>query len=244
MIAENEDLRKQAFPLVHQIYIADIEGKVPASILRTAKFCGQNHRIWNLESIRKFLRTTYPDPEYLQTFDKLKPYAYKADFARYCLLNYFGGYYVDASVVNFKPFETMGVDMLVFRDGYSSRTFSSWNVSNGIFFSVPNNDVLKNAINQVISNVRVEYYGKHPTWPTGPGVFGKALARSGDKINLEVGSLVYRTIRRNSYLLPSGKVCARGKRRIFRLWPLNTLKIEQGEFSNYGKLWKTKNCYM
>jgi mannosyltransferase OCH1-like enzyme len=243
MIPQRKDLRIQIFPVVHQIFLSEIEREIPASVLKIAKYCGPNHRLWNLESIRKFLGTEYTDPKFLYTFDKLKPYAYKADFARYCILNFFGGYYVDVSVVNFKPFETSGLDMLVFRDGYASECHSSWNVSNGIFFSVPNNEVLKNAIKQVTSNVRDEYYGKHPTWPTGPSVFGKALARSGDKINLEVGELRYRTIRRNTYLLPNGKVCARGKRRIFRLWPLNMLENVRSKFSNYGKLWRNKDCY-
>lgn len=231
------------FPLVHQIYISDVKDDVPASVLRTAKLCGRNHRIWNIELIREFLIAEYPDPRFIQTFDKLKPYAYKADFARYCILNYFGGYYVDASIVNFKPFKVSGVDMLVFRDGYSSESHSSWNVSNGMFYSIPNNDVLKEAINQVISNVKVDYYGKHPTWPTGPSVFGKALALNGDKINLQVGILIYRTIWRNAFLLPNGDVCARGKRRIHRHWLLNILKVERSEFSNYGKSWKRKDCY-
>lgn len=243
MVSDGKDLRIQAFPLVHQVYISNVKDDVPASVLRTAEKFGTNYRLWNLESIRKFLYTTYPDPKYLQTFDKLKPYAYKADFARYCIVNHFGGYYVDASVVNFKHFETKSVDMVVFRDGFSRESYSTWNVSVGIFYSIPNNDVLKNAIKQIISNVKTEYYGKHPTWPTGPSVFGKALALYGVKINLEVGNLVYRSIRRNVYFLPNGKVCGRGKRRIMRIWPFNILKINRGEYSNYTKLWKHKECY-
>ena len=244
MVVEGKVLNTRVFHIVHQIYISDVEGYVPKAMLRTARRFGSNHRIWNLESIRKFLSTTYPDPKYLHTFDTLKPYAYKADFARYCILNHFGGYYVDALIENFKSFETSGTDMVVFRDGFSSDTYSSWNVANGLFFSIPNNVVLQNAIKQVISNVKAEYYGKHPTWPTGPSVFGKALANSGDKINLEVGELVYRKIRRNTFLLPNGKVCARGKRRIFRLWPLSIININRSYLSNYTKLWRRKDCFM
>ena len=54
------------------------------------------HKIYNNEMCRDFLFEF--DKETLISYDTLKPYAYKADLTRLCLLHEYGGWYFDISL--------------------------------------------------------------------------------------------------------------------------------------------------
>jgi mannosyltransferase OCH1-like enzyme len=119
------------FPLVHQIAFTSrpdlfIPNKYSLEIKR--QFGEENYRLWNLEKSREFLRDYYPN-EVVSAFDCLKPYAYKSDLTRLCILNHFGGIYADMSVNKLGTFSTKDRNMVIFRDGNSDRT--SWKVSDG-----------------------------------------------------------------------------------------------------------------
>ena len=227
------------FPLIHQIaFSTSPELYIPNKHSLTIKkqFGEENYRLWDLEYARDFLKEQYSN-SVLSTFDYLKPYAYKSDLIRYCLINTFGGIYADVSVSRLNTFSTEGRDMVIFADGNSDRT--SWKVGNSFFYSKPNNPILSEAIEQIVSNVRNNYYGHDPHFPTGPSVFGRAIAKYGTEIDLLVGQYWWFKYRKNKYVLPGNQVVARHKRGGANKGGISGI---QGG-NNYNEMWLSRKIY-
>jgi mannosyltransferase OCH1-like enzyme len=200
------------FPLIHQIAFTsrpDLYTPNKYSLEIKRKFGEENYRLWGLDTARDFLKEQYPS-SVLSAFDCLKPYAYKSDLMRYCLINRIGGIYADVSVSRLKSFSTEGRDMVIFRDGNSDRT--SWKVANGFFYSKPDSPILSEAIEQIIYNVRNRYYGHDPHFIGGPSVFGRAIAKYGTEADLLIGQHCWFEFRKNKFVLPGNQVVARNKR--------------------------------
>jgi mannosyltransferase OCH1-like enzyme len=227
------------FPLLHQIaFTSRPDLYVPNKYsLRIKKQVGQeNYRLWDFESCRDFLKAYYPNA-IIRAFDDLKPFAYKSDLARLCIINYFGGIYADVSVNRLKIFSTKGREMVIFRDGNSDRT--SWKVGNSFFYSKPNNLILNEAIEQIISNARNKYYGHDPHFPTGPSVFGRAVSKYGMELDLLVGQYWWFKYRKNKYVLPGNQVVARHKRG--GSFKGGVSGILGG--NNYNEMWAARTVY-
>jgi hypothetical protein len=200
------------FPFMHQIAFTSRPGVYNLSknsLKIKAQFGEDNYRLWSLEAANNFLRDFYPT-SVVSAFDTLTPYAFKSDLVRYCLVNTFGGTYSDLSICRLKTFSAQGHDMVIFRDGNSNRT--SWKVNNSLFYSKPNNPILIDAIEQIVSNVGNRYYGHDPHFNTGPSVFGRATAKFGNDMDLLVGQYLWLKHRKNKFVLPGNNVVARGKR--------------------------------
>jgi mannosyltransferase OCH1-like enzyme len=227
------------FPLVHQVsFSSRPDLNIPNEYSREIKrqFGEENYRLWDLENARDFLKEQYSN-SVLSAFDYLKPYAYKTDLIRYCLINTFGGIYADVSVSRLKTFSTEGRDMVIFADGNFDRT--SWKVGNSFFYSKPNNPILSEAIEQIVFNVRNKYYGHDPHFPTGPSVFGRAIAKYGTEIDLLVGQYWWFKYQKNKYVLPGNHVVARHKRGGANKGGISGI---QGG-NNYNEMWFNRKIY-
>lgn len=170
---------------VTQVYFNDANLAPPGPILdcmETVKKCIHQfpHVLYNLESARCFLFDKM-GPEVVAAFDKLNPYAYKADLFRYCVLYMVGGWYFDSAVrANVNVVIPEGCNSVAFRD-FPLVTNSAWSVSNGVMFSRPKNPVYETAINLVLENCKKLYYGTCNLCPTGPVLLGRAFAIIGDQ---------------------------------------------------------------
>lgn len=227
------------YPLVHQIAFSEKPKQFTPnkdSVSIKESFGSENYRLWNLELTSDFLDENY-GTYILNAFHKIKPFAFKANLARYCILNHFGGLYADLSVGKVKPFEASNLDMIVFRDGNSDKT--SWKVMNAFFFSKPNSLVLQDSIEEIMSNVRRKFYGHDPHFIGGPSVFGRSVAKYGLDCNLLVGQYYWHRYRRNKYLLPSNNVVARGK--VGGKFLGGISGVVGG--NNYNEMWKERNVY-
>lgn len=130
------------------------------------------HKLFGYAELFSFIEEKFSQ-EVLRAFLELKPYAYKADLARYCVLYEYGGIYADLSYYFLRSLPMDARRVVVFRDFMWS---SPWDVSNGVFSVPPRHKALEVAIQMVCANVRRGYYGNTPLCPTGPALFGKALA--------------------------------------------------------------------
>ncbi len=79
-------------------------------------WAGPAYQLHNHESLRQFLHDHY-DSELLQAFDRLRPYAYRADLGRYALLFQQGGWYFDIGTrlqtpLQFRP----EIELVLFRE--------------------------------------------------------------------------------------------------------------------------------
>ena len=227
------------YPLLHQIVLSSsdrFEKPNEAAQRNLTTFGPSNYRIWNSKDISSLLETHY-DESVLSTFHKLKPLSYKADLARYCILNHFGGLYADLSVHNIRKFATDEYDMVIFRDLNSANT--SWKVATHFFFSKPNNPVLLDAIEQCVDNVKNSFFGLDPHSPTGPSVLGRSVAKYGEEMNFLVGHYYWLRHRHNKYILPGHGLVARHKRG--GRYQGGQSGVQGG--NNYNRLWIEKDIY-
>jgi len=142
-----------------------------------------SHQIYSLKMLSEFIASNFTEDVY-NALNRLKPYAFKADLAKYCLLYEYGGIYSDISFYFCKKISWDSKKIVVFRDHMWS---SPWDTSNGVIIAPKKHPALKKAIELVCKNVLNKYYGPTPLCPTGPALFGKALASTCDPGEITTG---------------------------------------------------------
>lgn len=148
---------------------------------------GLQHVLYDDNTIRDLLSANF-DRGVSAAYERLNPYAYKADLARYCILYHHGGVYSDISYYFVRSWLPRNGKLAIFRDFLSS---SPWDTSNGVIAAPPGHKALQKAIDLVCANVRARYYGATSLCPTGPTMFGKALALTCDPEELIAGQAAW-----------------------------------------------------
>ncbi|WP_256869117.1 glycosyltransferase [Sphingobium lactosutens] len=135
------------------------------------------YRLWTHDDLRDFMTQAFP-PEVCQAFDGLRPYAYKADLGRLCLLHAMGGLYSDISFFWMEPLRPPPSAAIVsFLDVRSSSP--AWTaLSNGIIWARPKRREIEIAIEMILANCRNRYYGLNSLHPTGPALLGRAFVKA------------------------------------------------------------------
>jgi len=124
-----------------------------------------HYQLYGDKECETFIRDHF-EPGVLNAFQKLIPGAYKADLFRYCILFIFGGIYLDIKYYGVNDFKLIYLtDKEYFvRDIESSGS----GIYNAFMVAYPGNPILKKAIDQIVENVKTEYYGLNYFCPTGP----------------------------------------------------------------------------
>ena len=172
------------FPIC-QILIADIPvgAEVTTPLMETnaasfrAAYPDSPYHLYLKEELADFIAQHFP-AVVARAFHALKPQAFKADLARYCLLHQLGGLYSDLSYLHLRGIEPpAGTQMVVFRDipGHPS-----WAVSNALIYAKPGDAVLEHAIDRIVRHHKQGFTGVHPLEITGPYLFGRVLAECAD----------------------------------------------------------------
>lgn len=167
---------------VHQILLSHggIDRKPDSRISDLRSKLHGEYRLWLEDDIISLLENSY-GPKVLEAYQTLKPLAYKADLARYCIIHSFGGWYVDLFVTlsdirDLKNFSS-DTEALLFREMLVPPGGSLLSVLNTIFwFRDPGSKVLDNLINSIADNVLNRDYGTHPFSITGSIAFGREVA--------------------------------------------------------------------
>ena len=235
---------------VFQIYLTDEECALPPvmkarSETIAALFENSIHTLHTNASLRNFIRDNYPE-DVLAAYDKLVPYSYKADLARYCLLNKMGGWYFDIGLhttlkrVVMKGIENL--DMIVFSDIHKF-TGTIWSALSGCFYSKPDNPVLQKAIDLIVKNCKTEYYGRTYLDPTGPNLFGRALAEVGGDMNIVYGSHIELTpgfkFTNEAIVMHDGEILAYCKNGV----GADLTCLGGKGVNNYAELWISRKVY-
>jgi hypothetical protein len=142
------------------------------------------YRLFTRAEIVELIEKNFP-PIVLEAFHAMRPYAYQADLARYCILFLYGGLYADLSYFFLSPVTCTEDKATVFRGKLIS---SPWDTSNGIIFAPPRHKALARAIQLVCANVKRRYYGLNALCPTGPALIGKAFAMTCEAEDLRTGA--------------------------------------------------------
>ena len=168
---------------IHQIVIVDGYG-MPAMLsegaqerTRQLKACypGAAHTLWTGAMLRELIAFHFGG-EVVRAFDSLKPYAYKCDLARYCLLHTQGGLYSDLGIEHHAPWRIpTSANIAGFKEVCLERE-ARFDVGNSILWAKPHCVTLERAIDRVVENCRNRFIGLSKLDPTGPGLLGWAWA--------------------------------------------------------------------
>ena len=204
---------------ITQIFISTTEsepGRPLQECIQSVKRCfpESEHKLYNNQEIEEFIEKHY-DKELLDVYKDIKPFAYKADLARLCILSIVGGWYVDIGVTWTIPL-TIPDDIQLFalrdRNHYCK---SSWACCNAIIFAREQHPALRCGIEIIRGNFKSKYYGATPLCPTGPNVWGKAIAKmaeSTETLFADVCELTPRHPHKNlAYVTEDGKIFAFAK---------------------------------
>ncbi|MFT8344944.1 glycosyltransferase family 32 protein [Gluconobacter oxydans] len=242
---------------IHQILIQ--EGKKPVAKLpklidfnsREARRLhpGAEYILWDNDKISQFLKENFDAPVY-ETYKNITAFAYKADLARYCILYVMGGMYID-----------LGIRMMNFwgipkEKGFSTFkelcfTAESWTImQNGLIWSLPKRRELEICIEWIVKNYNNKFYGTTPLCPTGPVMYGRAIAAAmveqGQSLTADdqwIGEYRWTTpeggMKNDAYVSPDHKIIA------FRtkLVPGDLSHLGLSGTNNYKEIWLSRQMY-
>jgi len=207
------------------------------------------YKLWCGEELRDLIRHNF-DANVLGAFDTLKPYSYKCDLARFCLLYVYGGLYVDLAVrlLNLWTIpKSCGV--AAFTEMYPG--MRSWTATQtSLLWSRPGRTEWAMAIAQIVENCRLRYYGPHDHYPTAGAVLGRAFAaamaskgQTNESDDQWVGEVRYVTPEASyqnvTYVSPDRLLVGlRTKNNTGDLSQFKLLGI-----NNYVKIWKQRKVY-
>ena len=141
---------------VSQIFLSDLDESLPSFLSASidsikTKFADSNHKVYNNQELRDFISINYP-PRVLWAYDTLRPYSYKSDLGRFCLLYIKGGWYFDIAIkCLLRPNIAENTDLICFRDE-QRHSLTSWAVAGGIIWSRPGNSILLKAVELIVLN--------------------------------------------------------------------------------------------
>ena len=127
------------------------------------------YRFFDDTDCREFIKQNFEE-EVLDTFDMLYPGAFKADLFRYCYIYIHGGCYFDNKYILRVPLRN-----IIKKDDNNAYCKDRGDdlMFNSIIMSVKNAPELKNCINNIVENVKNNFYGSMSLEPTGPKLFNK-----------------------------------------------------------------------
>lgn len=205
-----------------------------------------DHYFLRNDEIHDFIKSEFGG-DVVYAYEKLRPYAYRADLVRYCLIYKYGGWYFDVSVkINNLPTVVGSHKYVVFREPPAAGDVS-YGVNNAAFYSESGQLFLEHAILTVIDNCKRNYYGSNCLNVTGPGVFGKMISQYGNHEDGLVGDYIQLTPahpRKNmAFVLPSGDIAAWGKSTAGSLNGISLNSLGAVGTNSYAHMWAGKDIY-
>lgn len=168
---------------IHQILIVDgfatpkkIGSALTSSMASLKRlYPSANHTLWNGDALRTYIVAKFGS-DVTKAFDRLKPYAYKADLGRYCLLYETGGLYSDVPLMHKQAWRIpTGMGFAAFKEPFPWMEDPN-GVTNCLLWAKPKRPELELIIHKVVAHCRDRFYGRSSLDPTGPWLLGKVCA--------------------------------------------------------------------
>lgn len=195
-------------------------------------------KIWSGNDCRKYLKDNFPT-QVLQCFDSLKPYAFKADFVRYCILYNEGGWYSDLKedpLVSFNDINNNNYSFIGIVDLGIQYCLDNFCLQNAFFACIPKHPLLKNCMESVINNCKNKFYGNYNLEPTGPRLFGKEFEKiSTLPSNILMGYFIHD--------IPGGSHYINNKKIMIHKCSNCIQGNDWKHGNNWQKMWMEKNIY-
>ena len=175
---------------IHQILINDTN-KLPDEFPEYHNICykqiknlypNAEYHLYSGEEIEEIIKSNFED-DVFTAYKKLKPYSYKGDLARFCLLYLYGGLYIDLNVKLINTIPNLDkLNFFAFKD-IAKSSKRSWSVANSIIFATKKSKIMKKCIDIIVENCKNEYYGISVLDVSGCIVLGRAIMTSNEDIN-------------------------------------------------------------
>ena len=136
---------------------------------------------------REFIKTNF-DEDVLYTYDMLVPGAYRADLFRYCYMYINGGCYFDHKAILRTPLHTIikaSTKNIYCKDTEGDLMF------NAVIIADKESEELRKSYENIVENVKTNFYGTIPLEPTGPKLFNKYTHDKNVILNHEVEGTYY-----------------------------------------------------
>jgi len=156
-----------------------------------------NYQLFDDDDCREFIKNNFNN-EVLDAFDNLIPGAYKADLWRYCILYKNGGIYLD---IKYVPHNNFKLITLTEKEHWVLDADKN-GIYNALIVCKPGNEILLNAINQIVENVKNKHYGNTPLDPTGPILLSKYFTND-EKKNFDLTHEYYYSLD-NRFIIYNG----------------------------------------
>lgn len=157
-----------------------------------------NHMLFDDNDCREFIKNNFK-ADVLNAFDTLIPGAYKADLWRYCVLYIKGGIYIDIKYIPMNGFKFIALT----EKEHWVLDVDNTGIYNALIVAKPGNNILLQAIDKIVDNVKNRYYGNNCLEPTGPlllsGLFTSEQKHAFDMKHAFYISLKFRFILFNNY---------------------------------------------
>jgi len=232
-----------------QIYLSDDNQAMGEVLEANAKIAMQSlpgfkYKIYNDHEIKELLFSSFSS-DALTAYNSLAPYAYKSDIARLCILHVFGGWYIDIGLrlTGTRITVPSNLSLLAFRDD-NRHTLNGHACANGAIYATPRHPATAKAIELIIENTKNQYYGVTPLCPTGPTLWGRAIAMTGVDATYAFGDFLELTPlhskKNKAMVMPDGTIFAFNKQS--EGGDLKSLGAKGT--NNYNHFWHSKNVYI
>jgi len=138
-----------------------------------------DYYLYSDEKCREFIVNNYSE-EVVNSFDMLKPGAYKSDLWRYCILYKNGGVYLDIKYYSLVPIiDLIRINPVIFvKDRNNSCVASIGNgIYNAFMVSPPKNPVFLSCIDEIVQNCKFKRYNTSPIDITGPCLLSRVIQK-------------------------------------------------------------------
>jgi len=189
--------------------------------------------LYDEEDCLTFIKNNF-EPDVFEAYNSLIPCSYKSDLWRFCVLYINGGIYMDIKfkcVNNFKFIALTEKEHFV-RDRPENCVYTA------LIVTLPQNEIMRKCIYQIVSNVKNKYYGNDPLYPTGPGLLGKYFTQE-ERHSMEMyfkDSFIENKLD-EFYIVKSDRIILRH---------YNGYREEQSKtqkLKHYSQLWDDRNIY-
>ena len=193
-----------------------------------------NHYLYDDEDCKNFIEENFSQ-DVIDTYNKLIPGAFKADLWRYCILYINGGIYLDIKYYTISPFKLINfLDKEYFVKDMDN---SGGGIYNAFMICKKGNKILKKCIDQIVENVKNNYYGETEFHVTGPLLMKNFFSKEEiNKLNVQHG------IKKNC---PDTYCIYLNNNPILSMYQEYRDDNEQGSIknNNYHVLWQTRKIY-
>ena len=175
---------------IHQILINDTN-ELPDELPEYHNICykqikklysNEEYHLYSGEELEEIIKNNF-DNDVFTTYKKLRPYSYKGDLARFCLLYLYGGLYIDLNIKLINTIPNLDIfKFFAFRDIVKSSK-RSWSIATSIIFATKKSKIMKKCIDIIVENCKNEYYGISVLDVSACIVLGKAIMTSNEDIN-------------------------------------------------------------